>query len=1056
MTFNVFRKQLSRGVKRHLGVPNRTNLTRMRNFLFLTLFFVFMSPTTVSLAQMVANGASTAQQAVELILGEGADVFNVTSTGQANQVGTFTCGACNIGFASGMILATGNVAVANGPNNIGSATNGGGNFGVTDPDLAQLIGVSLNDAATVTFQFVAQSDSVSFNYVFASEEYPEFANSSFNDVFGFFLSGPGINGPFTNNAINIATLPGTATPVSINNVNATNNSAFYTSNPGGPLTTQFDAFTVTLQAVYDQLICGETYTIKLAIADGGDTSYDSAVFIEANSFTLPTIDVELEIGDIGFDTNTLYEGCGSANIILTRNSNLNEEELLELTISGTAENGVDYTAIPETVVFAEGQSVVIIPLNGIFDSVPEGTESIVITYVAVGTCSSFNEPVEQTLEVFIIDVPPLEVNIDDAFINCNESTTLVPEVSGGYGVYEITWDDFGTADSVEVTPGQTTEYFFTVSDTCSLDPVNSSVTVNIPVLPPVEAIVEDPIGIDCLTELAVTAEADGGNGTYSFQWFDPFGNLISEEAFVSYEPSAEGELTLVVTDGCGETGTAAQEFFFNDVPIDVELPQNLSSLCLDEVTVAPSVLEGGIGDLTLTWFIDGVNAGTGPSLSFDFESETTVEVEVNDACGNFASADATVALIPSPVSVTLPENPVAQCIEDYTLEAVNITGGVGNFTYTWTVDGSVAGTGASMVINSNDAVDVTLTVLDGCGNSGSDETTVTIEPVAISVDLGDDFVAACQADVEANAAVSGGVGPYNYNWTLNGLDNPQSGTNLPFVALGNMAVEVEVIDVCGNVATDILQVTIPPLPPVVVASPDTLICLGGSAQLSAEVINPVGAMDFVWLPGYTASPQIIVSPQETTEYTVSVTDICNRTTTQSVLVIVEEVHANFDFSYTSDWGIETYNTSSPPDSEFLWDFGDGETSTEFEPVHTFVSNDQQVVSLFAISPNGCVDERTGIFEPLMDVYVPSAFTPNGDGINDVFQAKGHAILTFEMWIYNRWGEEIFYTNDINTPWLGDVNGGDHYGRNDVYNWVVKAVGVRNNSFERTGTVVLIR
>ena len=1020
----------------------------------LTVLITFVS--TMSLAQMVANGASTAQQSVQLILGEGAEVFNVNSTGQANQVGTFTCGACGIGYGSGLILSTGNVAVANGPNNSGSSTLGGGNFGATDADLAQLIGVGLNDAATVTFQFVAQSDSVSFNYVFGSEEYPEFANSSFNDVFGFFLSGPGINGPFTNNAINIAVIPGTNTPVSINNVNATNNNAFYTTNPGGPLANQFDAYTVSLQAFYDQLICGETYTIKLAIADGGDTSYDSAVFIEANSFTLPTIDVELEMGDIGFDDNTLYEGCGTANIILTRNSNLNEEEILEITISGSAINGLDYTAIPETITFAVGQSVVIIPLTAIFDAESEGTESLILTYVAAGTCASFNEPEEQTLEVFIIDVPPLEVNINEVFINCNETATLVPEVTGGYGVYEITWADFGVANSVDVTPSLTTEYFFTVSDTCSLDPINSAVTVNIPVLPPVTGIVDDPIGIDCLTELAVNADASGGNGIYTFQWFDPSGNLISNDAFVAYEPSAEGELTLIVTDGCGETGTATQEFFFNDVPIEVELPQNLAALCLDEVQVTPSVLEGGIGDLTLTWFIEGVNSGSGNNLSFDFESETDVTVQVNDACGNFATAETTVELIPSPMQVVLPANPVAQCVEDFTIQAQSITGGVGNFTYSWSVDGTAAGNAPSLTINNNEAVQVSLIVLDGCGNSASDQTTVNIAPVPINVDLGEDFVAACQSNVEADAVVTGGVGPFNYNWTLNGLENPQSGTNLPFVAMGNIAVEVEVIDVCGNTAYDILQVTIPPTPPIVTVSPDTLICLGGTAQLSASVFNQVGAMNFVWLPGNAATQNVNVSPQQTTEYTVSVTDICNRTTQQSVLVIVEEVHANFDFSYTSDWGIETYNTSAPRDSEFLWDFGDGQTSTEFEPVHTFVSNDQQIVTLFAISPNGCVDERTGTFEPLMDVYVPSAFTPNGDGINDVFQAKGHAILAFEMWIYNRWGEVVFYTNDINRPWLGEVNGGDHFGRNDLYTWVVKAVGLRNNAFERSGTVVLIR
>lgn len=1017
---------------------------------------------TVSVrAQMVATGATNTQQAVELLMGEGADAFNIQSTGAANQVGSFTCTNCGIGFTNGMIVSTGDVAVANGPNNTNAGTLGGGNFGVSDPDLASLVNFGLNDAATVTFQFVAQSDSVSFNYVFASEEYPTFVNSSFNDVFGFFLSGPGINGPFTNNAVNIALIPGTNLPVAINSVNAGTNDAgctncqFYNVNTGNPdpFTTQFDGYTVPLQAVYDQLICGETYTIKIAIADAGDTSYDSAVFFEANSFTLPTVDVTLQMPDIGFDENTLYEGCGLANIVFTRTTGLQNEEEIVLNISGTASNGIDYTFIPDTIFFESGQSEFVIPLQAFIDEEPEGLESIIIEYTAIGLCTSSTT---QTLEVFIIDVDPIEISIEDQFINCLETANLVPIVSGGYGSYEIIWDEFGTADSIEVSPGSTTEYPFIVSDTCGLPPVDALVTVHIPVLDPVQPIVGDPIGIDCLTELATTGDAEGGNGIYTFEWFDPFGNTISNDAFVEYTPQNPGILTLEVTDGCGTTGEAELEFFFNEVPIELSLPENISALCLNQVTVETATLSGGIGEISLQWTVDGNDAGTGTSVNFTLESETTVEVVATDECGNNASAATIVSLTPSPVTVTLPQNPLAQCIEDFELTTESIIGGVGEITYDWQLNGSNAGSESSVVMNISVPAQVSVTVTDGCGNTGSASTVVNIAPLAISVSLGDDFIVPCLEQTLVLADVTGGAGEMSYEWILNELPQQENSDQIEFVAMGSMNVQVAVEDVCGNTASDQLTVFVPDNPPAVINSADTLICKGQSVTLWAEVLDPVGAIDFTWLPSGNNTSEINVTPQQTAIYTVAATDICNQTTIKNIQVVVDEVRANFDFSYIDSWSIQTFNTSEPPNASFFWDFGDGSTSNEFEPSHNFIDNNQQIVTLHAESPLGCRDSITGVFEPIMDIYVPSAFTPNGDGINDVFRANGNSIRNFQLWIYNRWGELVFFSEDINEPWLGEVKGGEYFAQDDVYTWVIKAVGVRNNSFERTGTVILLR
>lgn len=1035
-----------------------TKMTKLRCLLLAFSVLAFMNEV---FSQLTASPTATAQQGVELLMGPGAEAFNITSTGNANQVGTFTCAGCGIGFPSGMIVATGNVTVAQGPNNQGGATIGGGNWGVSDPDLALLSpNFTLNDAATVTFNFVAQSDSVSFNYVFASEEYPEFANSSFNDVFGFFLSGPGISGPYSNNAVNIALIPGTAQPVSINNVNAGNNDLgcvncqYYVINTfnNSPLSTQFDGFTVALEAAYDDLICGETYQIKIAIADAGDTSYDSAVFFEANSFTLPSVDVTLELEAVNGGENTLLEGCGLATIIFERNGDLSAEQILDLTITGTATNGVDYTNIPESVVFDPGQAITAITIQALLDDIAEPMESIIISYTAAGTCTS---SIEQTVEIFIIDVEPLVVEIDDAFINCNESATLVPQVSGGYGVYSYSWEGYGTGASLDVAPSETSTFLLTVSDTCGLAPSNSTATVYIPVLDPIVPIPGGPIGIDCLTSLNSMAEAEGGNGEYEFVWYDPFGNVLSNDADVSYEPAAEGSLLLMVTDGCGESEVAELEFFFNDVAIDLDLPIDVVAQCLTPLTVEPTFLEGGIGNLSYEWQLNGQPyGGNVPSASVTLSADAVLTLTVTDQCANSTSGDVNITVAPQTIMVDLGDDLTQTCL-DASLISPSISGGTPAYSYVWQVNGNqVAFTlNYTVLVEANSMV--SLGVTDACGNQGYDALQVNIPPVSMTLDLGEDFVVPCQDEVEIASNVSGGVGNYSYQWNLNGFDQPNS-SSLEFVAIGVMSIELQVIDQCGNSTSDDLTVTIPVLPPQVVVSADTLICKGDVIELRAEVVNPIGNYIYTWLPTNQAGDVINVTPIESTVYTVAVTDQCQNTTINEIFVAVEEVIANFDFSYFGDWGIQTFNTSEPSNAAFMWDFGDGSFSDEFEPTHTFISNESQTVTLYATDDLGCVDSITGVFHPLMDVFVPSAFTPNGDGINDVFRAQGHSVKQFEMWIYNRWGQEVFYSTDIEEPWLGDVNGGDHYGQDEVYQWVVKAVGIRNTSFERSGFVVLVR
>jgi gliding motility-associated-like protein len=281
-------------------------------------------------AQLVINNTSqTPQQLIQsVVVGQGINVSNITYNGTAanadmvsDQVGQFSNGlTTNIGLDSGIILSTGNAIIAKGPNDTNLGTLPPSNPFTGDADLYILSNnQSIQNVAILEFDFIPTGNKLSFNFVFASEEYPEFVNDTYNDNFGFFLSGPGITGPFSRSAKNIALIPTTTLPVSINNLNNGNSNLgpceycqYYVNNEGGT-SIQYDGFTTVLAAKAD-IICGETYHIKLAIANVGDNNYDSAVFIEGASFSSPGINLGSDVTVCTESTYILNSGLSTSEI----------------------------------------------------------------------------------------------------------------------------------------------------------------------------------------------------------------------------------------------------------------------------------------------------------------------------------------------------------------------------------------------------------------------------------------------------------------------------------------------------------------------------------------------------------------------------------------------------------------------------------------------------------------------------------------------------------------------------------------------------------------------
>lgn len=309
----------------------------------------------------------TPEQLVQKMLGDGAQVVDVRYTGVPVSAGSFTTEDSGIlGFNEGIILSSGDIRNIDGPNESTGISEYNGLSGDQDLDLL-IPGYSTRDATILEFDFIPEANKLSFEYVFSSDEYNEYVGSNYNDVFGFFLNGQ-----------NIALIPNTTTPVSINNVNNGNsdyieatNPEYYIDNTSGQLNTEMDGLTRVLTATA-AVKPGQVNTIRLAIADAGDYSLDSNVCIKTASFTTVESD-EIQFSKSSYKIN---ENAGTATVTVEREGEASGTVSVDYTTeNGSATDEEDYGKVSGTLTFAPGVKSLDIEVPIKNDAKAEGTET---------------------------------------------------------------------------------------------------------------------------------------------------------------------------------------------------------------------------------------------------------------------------------------------------------------------------------------------------------------------------------------------------------------------------------------------------------------------------------------------------------------------------------------------------------------------------------------------------------------------------------------------------------------------------------------------------------
>lgn len=672
------------------------------------------------------------------------------------------------------------------------------------------------------------------------------------------------------------------------------------------------------------------------------------------------------------------------------------------------------------------------------------------TVELVDECSDSRDTVNFNIKVR----NPIQLSLSKDTTICYGSKVKIQAFAQGgrTNTYQFIWNGNTGPDSMVGSYLKDTIFTVSVADNCT--PQGDTGQVKVAVMSPLTMELSNDTLICNGALVSLTAKGSGGKGGYIFNWSNGIG--VGDSKLVS--PGSHTRYKVTLLDGCSQPSvTDSVQIWVRD-PLSLILPAD-TQLCLGQPVVIKPIISGGD---TLNRILRWNQNLTADSVMILPQKDTLIAVRLEDGCSVPYSNDTINIKVYAALNVNLPAEDTLCVGQSKTLSAAAAGGRNSSYLYTWIPN---IGSGPSTLVSPTVTTQYKVVLSDGCTQL-FDTASITLfvrDPLKVSASPD---VVICQGDTTTLSAsgFGGRLSSRNYSWSPVGL-NAQKVDVSP---LSSTMYVVTFNDGCSDYTLDTVWVTVKPSPKVdfyVQSSPS---CSGESLlfnNLTTLSTSDVYRWDFG--DGNSSTNR---SPTHTYQnggwyrIELQVTNDQGCLKTKAFDSLVEIVPMPIPV-FTMNGNVIPYdnpvlmlNNQSRNATQYLWDFGDGATSVDPNPVYTYLDSGTVWIKLTAYNRIGC-DSSTSQFlwiKPSIFFHLPNAFTPaDANGANDIFKPVYSAITKYKMVIFNRWGEIIFESENPALGWSGKDKNGEIMLQGN-YNYLIHVIDIDNVTHVYKGNVLLIR